>query len=89
MSRQNSLESEQILRTERSSRLVDKERMITLLDSSILQEDCHFVEEFFNFEPRRINNEQSQRSGTEEKRETSRFNELTFTGTLTVPFQPS
>ena len=46
-----------------------KGRMILLFNSTILQEDCHFVEEFSNFEPRRINNEQSERSSTKEKRE--------------------
>ena len=68
MNRQNSVESEQMLRTERSSRSVDKGRMLLLFDSSILQGDCHFVEEFSSFESP-INNGQSQRSSTEEKQE--------------------
>ena len=46
-----------------------KGRMIRLFNSTILQEHCHFVEEFFNFE-RRSNNDQLQRSSEEEKRET-------------------
>ena len=59
-----------MLRTDRSSQVsLAGERMIILFNSSTLQRDCHFVEEFFNFE-RRINNDQSQRSTTEEKRET-------------------
>jgi hypothetical protein len=58
-----------IRRSESSIRSVSKEMMIILFNSTILQGDCHFVEEFVNFEPRRINSEQSQRSSTEEKRE--------------------
>ena len=46
-----------------------KGKMILLFNSTILQEDCHFVEEFFNFE-RRSNNDQLQRSSEEEKRDT-------------------
>ena len=44
-------------------------RMILLFNWTIFQGDCHFVEEFFDFERRRINNDQSQRSPTEKKRE--------------------
>ena len=58
-----------MLRTEGSIRSVSKGRMIILFNSSTLQRDCHFVEEFFNFE-RRINKDRSQRSITEERRET-------------------
>ena len=47
-----------------------KGRMILLFNWTILQEDCHLVEEFFSFERRRINNDQSQRSSTEKKQET-------------------
>ena len=46
-----------------------KGRMILMFNWTILQGDCHFVEEFFNFEPRRISNDQSQRSSTEKKQE--------------------
>ena len=69
MNRQNTQESLQMLRTERSIRSLSKGRMIILFNSFTLQRDCHFVEEFFNFE-RRINNDQSQRSSTGQKRET-------------------
>ena len=48
-----------------------KGRMILLLNSSILQGDCHFVQEFFDFE-RRTENNHSQLSSTDEKRETER-----------------
>ena len=56
-----------MLRTGSSSRSVYKERTIIVFDSSILQRDCIFVEEFFNFEPQEINNDLSQLSkkGTE------------------------
>ena len=46
-----------------------KERMILLFNSTTLQRDCHFMEEFCNFERRRINNDQSHRSSADEKRE--------------------
>ena len=69
MNRQISVESEQMLRTERPIRSVSEGRMIILFNSSTLQRGSHFVEEFFNIE-RRINNDQSQRSTTEDKRET-------------------
>ena len=46
-----------------------REEWFVYSTSTILQEDCHFVEEFFNFE-RRSNNDQLQRSSEEEKRET-------------------
>ena len=42
--------------------------MIFLFHSTIVQRYCHFVEEFFNFEPRRINNDQSLCLSKEEKR---------------------
>ena len=71
MNRHAVQESGQIMRTERSISSVGEERMILLFNSTILQEDCHFVEKFFNFEPR-INNDQSQRLTTEEKRETEK-----------------
>ena len=69
MDRQYTQESSQMLRTERSIRSVSKDRMIVLFNSSTIQRDCHFVEEFFNFE-RWMNNDQSQRSTSEERRET-------------------
>ena len=62
MNRQNSVASEQMLTTVSSIRSVDKEKMILLSDYSILQGDCHFVEKFCDFEPQRINNDQSQRA---------------------------
>ena len=43
--------------------------MILLFNSTTLQGDCYFAEEFFSFE-QRSNNEQRQRSSEEEKRET-------------------
>ena len=43
-----------------------KGSLILLFNSTILQGDCHFVEEVFNFEPL-INNDQSQPSSEEEK----------------------
>jgi hypothetical protein len=63
----NSVESEQVLRTESSIMSVAKERMNLLFTSRILRGDCHLVEEFFNCESRRVNNDQSQRDnkGTE------------------------
>ena len=42
-----------------------KGKLIMLFNSTILQGDCHLVEEFFNFE-RRIYNDESQRSSSEE-----------------------
>ena len=72
MDRQISLAREQMLRTERSIRSVGKGRMIVLFNSSTLQIDCHFLEEFFNFE-RRIKNDQCQRSTSVEKRETETY----------------
>ena len=60
--------------------------MIILFNSFTLQRDCYFVEEFFSFE-RRFNNDQNQRSTTEEKQETETNSvEKTFTGIRTVPF---
>ena len=50
-----------MLRTESSSRSNYKKRIILLFGSSMLQIDRRFVEEFFNCEPRRINNDHSQR----------------------------
>ena len=69
MDRKNIQESEQMISTDGQITPSCQERMIVLSNSTILQEDCHFVEEFFNFE-QRSNNEQSQRSSEEEKRET-------------------
>ena len=43
--------------------------MILLFKSTLLHQDYHFAEEFFNFDKRRINSKQSHRSGTKEKRE--------------------
>ena len=45
-----------------------KGRMILLFNSTILQGDCHIVEEFLNFQ-RRIQNNQSHRSSTVKKEE--------------------
>ena len=69
MNRQNIQESEQMITTEKQSMSSAKERMIILFTSFRLRKDCHFVEASFNFE-RLINNNQTQRSTTEEKRET-------------------
>ena len=69
MNRQDSKEPEQMIIIEAQVMSSGKGRMILLLNSTILQRDCHFVKEIFNFE-RRSNNEQSQRSSEEEKRET-------------------
>ena len=52
MNRQISLESEQMLEPECSIRSVGKERMIILFNSTILQGDCHFLEDFVNFKRR-------------------------------------
>ena len=60
MNWRNSEEASQMLTTDCSIRSVGKERMIFLFNSSTLQGDCHFVEEFLNFE-QRISNDQSQR----------------------------
>ena len=57
-----------MLRTESSIRSADNDRTIIVFDSSILRRDCIFVAEFFNFEPRRINNNnlsQLSKKGTE------------------------
>ena len=67
--RQNIQESEQMTTTEGQIMSSGKRSMILLFNWTILRGDCHFVEEFFEFERRRINNEQSQRSSEEEKRE--------------------
>ena len=56
-----------MMRIEPSIRSVGKERMIILFNSTILPQDCHSVEEFFNFERQRINNDQSLHSSTGEK----------------------
>ena len=69
MHRWNIQESEPMITNEGQIMSSCKGRMIRLFFSTILQEDCHFVEEFFNFE-RRSNNDQLQRSSEEEKRET-------------------
>ena len=49
---QNIQDSEQIIITEGQIMSSSKERRILLFNSTVLQGDCHFVEEFFNFEPR-------------------------------------
>ena len=69
MNRQNIQESEQMITTEGYIMSSGKRRMILLFNWTILQGDSHFVEEFFNFERRRINNDQSQHSSTKEKPE--------------------
>ena len=69
MNRQNIQESEQMITTEGQIMSSCKGRMIILCHSITLQGDCHLVEELFDFEPR-VNNDQSQRSSEEEKRET-------------------
>ena len=66
MNKQISLETEQMRKIERSIRSFDKERMTLMFNSTILQGDCHFVEKAFSFEPRRINNDQSQRSSIDQ-----------------------
>ena len=59
--------------------------MIILFNSSILQRDYHFVEEFFSFE-RWIHNDQIPRLTTAKNRETKNsFTSSTFTNTSTVP----
>ena len=68
MNRQNIPECEQLITTEGQIMSSGKERMILLFNTTILQGDCHFVEEFFDF-GRRINSDQSERSSTEGKRE--------------------
>ena len=68
MNRQNIQESEQMITTKGQIMSACKKRMILLFNSTILQRDCCFVEKFCNFE-RRINNEHTQRSSTEEKQE--------------------
>ena len=70
MNRPNTQKSEQMITTEEQIMSSCKGRMIFLFNSTILQGDRHFMEEFFSFERRRINNDQSQRSSEEEKRET-------------------
>ena len=69
MNRQNTLESEQMITTEGQIMSFCKERLILLFKSTILRGDCHSLEEFFNFERRRINSDQSQRSSTVKKDE--------------------
>ena len=49
---QNTPKLEEIMRTERWISTVDKERWILLFNSTILQGDCHFRQEFLNSEPR-------------------------------------
>lgn len=50
MHRQISLESEQMLKTERSIISISKDRIIFLFKSTNLHGDCHFVEQFVSFE---------------------------------------
>ena len=70
MNRQIIQESQQIMRTQRSISSVGNERLILLFNSTILQADCHFVEEFFNFEPRMNSNQiQPSHRGTEKQRD--------------------
>ena len=66
VNRQNIQESEQMITNEKQSMSSANRRMIILFNSSTLQRGCYFVEELFDLE-QRINNEQSQRSTTEEK----------------------
>ena len=58
MNRQNIQESEQIIITEGQIMSSYEGRMAVLFMSTMLQGDCHFVEEFFNYD-RRINNDHS------------------------------
>ena len=74
MNIQNIQESEPMITTEGQIMSSGKGRIILLFNSTILQGDCHFVEEFFNFEWRRINNDQDQRSSEQEKWETDAMN---------------
>jgi hypothetical protein len=69
INRPNVQESEQKITTEGQIMSTGKERMILLFNWAMLEIGCHFVEEFFNVEPR-INSDRSRRSSTEEKRET-------------------
>ena len=69
INRQNSQESQQMIPTEGQIMPSCVGRMILLIHSTVLQGDCHFVEEFFHFERRRIDNDQNPRSSTKEKRE--------------------
>ena len=56
INKQHIQESEQMIATEGQIMSSCKGRMIHLFHSTILQGDCHFVEEFFNFERRTENN---------------------------------
>ena len=69
MNRQNTQESEQMITTEGQIMSSCRRSIIFLFNSTILHGDYHFVVDLFNFEPR-VNNDQSQRSRTEETRET-------------------
>ena len=57
VNRRNVQESEQMITSEGQIMSSGKGRMILLFNSTILQRDCHFVEEFFNFERRTENNQ--------------------------------
>ena len=59
INKQYSQESEQMITTEGQLVSSDKGSMILLFNSTILQGDCHFVVDFFNFE-QRIKNSPSQ-----------------------------
>ena len=72
INRQDIQETEQMITTEEQIMSSRKERIILLLNWTILQWDCRFVEELFDFERRRINNDQSQRSTIKEKRKIAR-----------------
>ena len=67
MNEQNIQESEQMITTEGQITPSCKGRMILLFNSTILQRDCHFVKEFFNFKRRPINNDQREFRGTRQQ----------------------
>ena len=69
MKRQDTQESSQMLRTERSIESISKGRIIILFNSSTLQNGCHFMEDILDFD-RRINNYQISPSVAEKERET-------------------
>ena len=69
MNRPSIQESEQMITAEGQIMSSCKERMILLFNWTILQRDGHCVDEFFDFERRRINNDHSQRWSAKEKRE--------------------
>ena len=97
----NTHESEEMITNEGQIISSCKRRMIFLFTSTILLENCHFMEEFFNSERRRINNNQRHRSDKRTERIQRHFTtnsrtstrtgqswkkESRFRGTHTVPY---